>query len=445
VGKSRLFNRLTNSRDAIVHGRPGVTRDVLSADLPNGATLLDTGGLGLSGGETPAELVAAVEAQVDLALAMADLLVFVLDGRAGVLPQDREIAERLRRTGKRIVAAVNKVDGPDQEVIAYECASLGFAEAPIAISAEHGRGIERLEASIYRDLPPPTISGKEEKTLTIALLGAPNVGKSSIANALLGTGRMIVSPIAGTTRDTVLGDFLFQGGDGPHSMRLLDTAGLRANKKISSPVEYFASLRSRGALAAADVVFLILDAARGLTAFDKVIAEEVREAGKCFAVAVNKWDLAQDALRRDALPTYEDAGHFRREFADALRRELFGWPELPLLFLSATTGEGVRAICSCALDLRRRNGRQIATGPLNRFLGELCQGGIAAPGGGKPFKLFYALQTASSPITIRLYCNDRQRLAAAQLSHLRRRITEQFSLGGCPLRLDFLCKERRSK
>jgi GTP-binding protein len=412
--------------------------------LPNGATLLDTGGLGLENGETPSELVPAVEAQVDLALAMADLLVFVLDGREGVLPQDREIAERLRKTGKRIVVAVNKIDGPDQEGAAYECAALGFPEAPIAISAEHGRGIEWLEASIYRDLPPQKDQEKAGP-LTVALLGAPNVGKSSIANALLGFGRIIVSPIAGTTRDTVPGNFFFHGDDGSHPMRLLDTAGLRANKKISSPVEYFASLRSRGALAEADVVFLVLDAVRGLTDFDKAIAEEVREAGKCFAVAVNKWDLAQDALRRDALPAYEDVGQFRREFVAALRRELYGWPGLPLLFLSAATGEGVREICSCALDLRRRNGQQIATGPLNRFLGELCRGGMAAHGGGKPFKLFYALQTASSPVTIRLYCNDRRRLAAAHLSHLRRRIAEQFSLIGCPLRLDFVCKERRGK
>jgi GTP-binding protein len=419
---------------------------VLSADLPNGATLLDTGGLGLVGGETPAELVAAVERQVEFALALADLIIFVLDGREGLLPQDLEIAERLRRTGKRVISAVNKIDGPGQESALGECAALGFAEEPFAISAEHNLGIEVLEARIYRDLPPAEERQKEKiQPLTIALLGAPNVGKSSIANALLGAERMIVSPIAGTTRDTVPGDFSFASDGQSQPMRLLDTAGLRADKKISSPVEYFAALRSRGALADADVVFLVLDAARGLTAFDKAISAEVREAGKCFAVAVNKWDLALDALRRDALPAYEDASHFRQEFVAALRRELYGWPELPLLFISAATGDRVREICSCALDLRRRDSQRIATGPLNRFLGEFCEKGLPAAGGGKPFKLFYALQTAFAPVTIRLYCNDKRRLGSAQLANLRRKLTEQFSLGGCPLRLDFVCKERRGK
>jgi GTP-binding protein len=419
-----------------------VTRDLVSADLPGGVTLLDTGGLGLVGGETPTELLDAVERQVELAIAMADVLLFVLDGREGLLPQDREIAAMLRRTGKRVIPAVNKIDGDGMEDAICECAALGFSESPAAVSAEHGRGIEELESRLYGDLPPA--DSPPERPLTFALLGAPNVGKSSIANALLGMERMIVSPIAGTTRDTVHGDFSFSSGGEEHAMRILDTAGLRSGKKISSPVEYFSSLRARRALEDADAVFLVLDAVRGLTSFDKAIAEEVREAGKCLAVAVNKWDVALDAIRRDALPAYGDGKSFQRDFAAALRRELFAWPDLPLLFFSAATGNGIGEICTTAIDLRRRTSQQIGTGQLNRFLGEHCDDALPSRGG-KSFKLFYALQTASAPVSIRIYCNDRSRLDGPQLARLRRHIVEHFSLGGCSLRLEFHSKERRRK
>ena len=311
VGKSRLFNRLARSRLSIVHDRPGVTRDVVSADLQNGVTLLDTGGLGLRGGETPEELVRAVESQVSMAMSMADLFVFVVDGRVGPTAQDFEIADKLRKTGKRVVLAINKIDLESMELAVDDWSQLGFTDSQVVISAEHGRGIDFLESSIYGDLLGVEAEVETKKPTTLALVGAPNVGKSSIANGLLGENRSIVSAVAGTTRDTIHGHFTFTKDGNIHPMRLLDTAGLRATKKISSPVEYFSSLRARRAMDEADVLFLVLDAARGLTSFDKSVATAAAEAKKCLAIAVNKWDLAQDAIRRDELPAYEDCDTFR--------------------------------------------------------------------------------------------------------------------------------------
>jgi GTP-binding protein len=439
VGKSRLFNCLSRSRRSIVHDRPGVTRDVVEAELANGATLLDTGGWGLSGeGETPAELVEAVERQVDLAIAMADAILFVLDGRTGPLPLDLEIAKKLRRTGKRVLPVVNKLDSEDLDGLLLDFFALGLGEEPLAISAEHRRGIDALESALFPQNFPSS-ARPESRPTTLALIGAPNVGKSSLANALLGRNRMIVSDLAGTTRDTVSGDFFCDGEDGqPLPLRLLDTAGLRPSGKVRSPVAYFSSVRARRALEEADVAVLVLDAVRGLTAWDQSLAEEVRGAGKCLAVAVNKWDLATRALREGNLPGRRGLGDFQKNYADALRNELFAWPQLPVLFVSAAEVLAVDAIPRTALRLRGAAGQKISTGGLNRALRDCIP-----EGGGQGFKIFYALQTGSEPITVRIYCNDRKLLDRSREAQLRRRLVEAFGLGGCALRLEFHGRLRR--
>jgi GTP-binding protein len=413
-------------------------------DLPNGATVLDTGGWGLRGGETAEDLVGAVEEQVEFAISMADVIVFLLDGRTGPLPLDFEIAALLRKTGKRILAAVNKIDhgGLDGEVSAF--ASLGVGEGPLGISAEHGRGIEELEKLLFGGLDGAEGEDGSDRPVTLVLLGAPNVGKSSLANALLGERRMIVSPVAGTTRDTIRGDFIYADAGGrSHSLRLWDTAGLRKTAKMGSSVEYFSAVRARRAMAEADVVFLVLDAARGLTKWDKKIADEVADAGKNLAVIVNKWDLARTALLQDALPNYEDAGEFRRAFEEALRRELFSWPEIPILFLSAQSGESIGTIGETALALAEHSSQPIGTGVLNRLLGRCLEEHAPSSRNGRAFKLYYALQISSQPPVIRFYCNDGKLFGADQESRLRRRIIEHFTLGGCPLRIDCVSKPRR--
>jgi GTP-binding protein len=419
-----------------------VTRDIVAVDLANGATLLDTGGLGLNDGETPAELRIAVEEQVDFAIAMADRILLVLDGKCGLLPQDLEIAMLLRQKGKCVTPVVNKVDSGDLENAAYVAAPLGFTEKTFAISAEHNRGIDCLEAEIFKNLPE--LNNGTESLLSMAFMGAPNVGKSSLANALLGARRMIVSATAGTTRDAVSGDFTFIAEDGgQYPMRIVDTAGLRAEGKMNSSVEYFASVRARSAMESVDVVFLVLDAVRGLTKFDKKIVAETQAAGKNLAIVVNKWDLAERAVAGGALPNYDDLTTFRSSFEDALRRELFAWPQIPILFLSAQTGENVRAIGSTALRLRERSTQKITTGALNRFIGTCLDERPPAQKNGKAFKLFYALQVSVAPIAIRLYCNAQKLLEDNYEAYLRRRIIGQFDLGGCPLRLTYISKPIR--
>lgn len=446
VGKSRLFNCLTHSRTSIVHDLPGVTRDVVSMELPSGATLLDTGGLGLVGGETPVELLAAIERQVDFAIAMADLVVLVLDGKAGLVSGDLAIAAALRRRGKRVLPVVNKVDGGDLEAAVADFASLGFGEGPIAVSAEHGRGIGDLEAVLFRGLEPSDGTASGEERLAMAFIGAPNVGKSSLANALLGSPRMIVSEWAGTTRDSVHGDFTFADADGREQpMRILDTAGLRAPGKVDSSVEYFSSLRARRALGSTPVIFLVLDAVRGLTEFDKKIAADVAAAGKNLAIVVNKWDLAMRAVLRDALPAYGSLQDFQTSFEEALRRELFLWPQIPILFLSARDGEGIHALGETALLLRKRSLQTITTGVLNRFICECLEEHRPANRSGKTFKIFYSLQTAEDPIAIRLYCNNQRLFTPTDESHLRRKFIERFSLGGCSLRFTFVSKPGRQR
>jgi GTP-binding protein len=437
VGKSRLFNRLSHSRRSIVHDTPGVTRDILAADLANGATLLDTGGLAASADLPLADLTGG---QTAIAIAMADVILFVLDGRSGPLPADLEIAEQLRRTGKRIIPVVNKIDRPEMDGAVNDYFFFGFPDDPLPISAEHCLGIDALEKLLFENMPSGE-GGQSPAPPTFAILGAPNTGKSSLANALLRRPRMVVSDLAGTTRDAVWEDF--SGPDdcgGVRILRLMDTAGLRIGRKINDPLEYFSTLRTREALADADVALLVLDALRGLTQGDKKIANEVMEAGKCLAVIVNKWDLAERAMRSGDAPGHSSPAEWRSAFSSAIRRDLFAWPNVPVLFTASLSGDGISLIPPLVFRLFKQSSQKVGTGVLNRFL----QRYVPAEGTAKrSFKIFYALQIGERPMAFRFYCNHFRLLAASRETQLRHRLMEEFSLDGCPLQLQFLSKERR--
>jgi GTP-binding protein len=443
VGKSRLFNRIGCERISIVCDTPGVTRDVVSVDLKNGATILDTGGIGISVREGAfLELQNAIEEQVDLAIAMADVILFVLDGKSGIVAQDLEIAAKLRKTGKRVIPVLNKVDTEDLDIAACAVEQLGFSGMAFAISAEHNRGIGELKSEIFKDLLQQP--GIEEYLLSFALIGAPNVGKSSLSNALLMSYRTLVSDIAGTTRDVVSGDIEFITEDGRNvKMRVLDTAGLRNLQKMDSSIEYFSSTRAREAMRSVDVIFLVLDAVRGLTKFDKKLALEAKENGKCLAVIVNKWDLAKDAFCSGRMPGNDDIESFRNAFFCAIRDALFDWPLIPVVFLSSRDGSCSKTICSEASRLYARSTQKITTGVLNRFLAEIIVKRQPVQQNGKTFKLFYALQVGVSPITIRIYCNSQKFLNRAYESYIRKKLVENFDLGGCSLLIDFVSKPSR--
>ncbi len=293
VGKSRLFNRLARKRISIVHDQPGVTRDIISAPIADGDyMLLDTGGLGLKGGETVRELIAASERQVDFAIEAADVVLLVIDGLEGLTALDEKIAGQLRRTGKSIITVVNKADFGEEKIDVGQVHRLGLGE-PIFVSAEHGRGEELLRDEILRRLGPSESGEAPARTaadpLCVCFVGRPNVGKSSLSNRLLASDRLIVSPVPGTTRDAVEIPFEYKGRDGRmHPFRLIDTAGIRAQTKLSSPVEYFSRLRSLDAIKNTDVVFLVLDAVEGVTQQDKAVAGEAVKEHKPIVVVVNK-------------------------------------------------------------------------------------------------------------------------------------------------------------
>ncbi|MDR1456936.1 MAG: ribosome biogenesis GTPase Der [Puniceicoccales bacterium] len=452
VGKSRLFNRLTNSRRAIVHDQPGITRDVMAEDLPDGTVVLDTGGLGLVVGQsqTSAEIAMAVEEQVHFAIAMADLILLVLDARSGVLPMDDEIAGMLRRIGKPVIPVANKVDNDSMADCTGEFTKFGFARAPIAISAEHNRGIDVLQTAIGEirekvipsDAEANDESARDETDLSIAFVGAPNVGKSSLTNLLVGTSRVIVSETAGTTRDSISAKFEAVGPDGDtKNIRLVDTAGLRSFGKMDSSVEYFSSVRAREAMGRVDVIFLVLDAVNGITRQVQRIVHEVEALGRPLAVIVNKWDLSYLAFSGGNLPAYESVDAFRKSYEAKLHKELFAWVNVPILFTSALTDKNRGQIVATAFQVAERAQKKLTTGMLNRILGE-CVSSFHSMHG-KPFKLFYALQTATYPHTMRIYCNQRRLLNKTYESRLRRQCIESFDLGGCPLRFEFFSKPPR--
>ncbi|MGY8720228.1 MAG: ribosome biogenesis GTPase Der, partial [Verrucomicrobiia bacterium] len=304
VGKSRLFNRLVKRRVSIVHDQPGITRDVVSAEVDPGAfTLMDTGGLGLVGGESTAELIEASEKQVDFAIAAADLILFILDGIEGINSLDTRIAQMLRRSKKDVLLVVNKADFDDEKVDLAEVYRLGLGE-PARVSAEHGRGEGELREEIIKRLGPAPFAEEDLKTaddpLCVCFIGRPNVGKSSLGNRLLKNERLIVSATPGTTRDAVELPFRFKTRHGKHvSFKLIDTAGIKAQTKLASPVEYFSRLRSIDAIPRADIIFMVVDAHDGVTTQDKAIAGEAVKEHKPIIVLVNKWDLVLKAFEDD--------------------------------------------------------------------------------------------------------------------------------------------------
>lgn len=495
VGKSRLFNRLTRSRISIVHDQPGVTRDVVSAQVADGAfTLLDTGGLGLKGGDSPVELTKASERQVDFAIEAADLILFVVDGLQGFTALDAQIATRLRRGKKTVLLVVNKADFGDDKIDLGEAYRLGLGE-PIRVSAEHGRGESDLREAIVGKLGPvaapeidsPATSGAEgdeaatavsdeampetdpdgnplpaalpghrdpSQPLCVSFIGRPNVGKSSLSNRLLGSDRLIVSPISGTTRDAVEIPFTFQGRNGKdYPFRLIDTAGIKAQTKLASPVEYFSRLRSLDAIAKCDVVFLVLDAIDGVTAQDKAIAGEAIKERKPIIVIVNKWDVVKEAFKKgldpdcapeDAISGYTTEREYRVKYEQAIRDRLFFTPGAPILFVSAMSGYEVDRMLNAAVQLNRSLEKKIPTAKLNALIGDLAERVPAPAIGGKRFRVYYAVQTGVRPFRIKLFCNREDKLSEQYRRYLEAGMVKEFGLDGCPVYFDLVGKPKHT-
>jgi GTP-binding protein len=430
VGKSSLVNRLTQSREAVVHERPGVTRDrkELRTDW-NGRslTLIDTGGVDL---EDRHELAREIQDQARAALADAGAAVLVVDAKAGLRPGDQELAELLRRGSLPVLVAANKVDTAADLPLAAEFYSLGLGD-PIPVSAAQGLGTGDLLDRIA-ELVPEAASAKDggQDAITLAVIGRPNVGKSSLVNRFAGSERVIVFPEAGTTRDAI--DLPLRYGE--RDLILIDTAGIRRQAKVGESIEYYTALRSRRAAERADVALVVCDATDGLTSQDLRIAELAMKSGCATALVLNKWDIAQDV----------DVDHERARAHAKLRLR----PRV--LTASARTGRHVDRLLVEAIALADRSRTRIPTPQLNRFLSEVVAarqppvgaGGVGARSGHR-LRLLFMTQTSVRPPHFSIQVNSRARVTRDYAYFVENRLRDRYGLDGVPVIIDFVARNER--
>jgi GTPase len=442
VGKSRLFNRLVGRRLSIVHDQPGVTRDVIEATVDHHYRLLDTGGIGFTAKDTPADIHEAMEAQVSIALDLADLILFVCDAKDGYTEVDKTISERLRKIRKPVILVSNKVDLEQHESMSFEFKRAGLGSV-IAVSAEHGYNFDALQNRIEEIVGPKSTEPHtiEEHRIRVSLMGRPNVGKSSITNRLLNSDRMIVSPVAGTTRESIEVNLDFKTSKGDiFPFALVDTAGRR--KKVDNVLEYFSNLRAESALKAVDIVIQVIDAVEGITTQDKQLAGEILDAGKGLIIAVNKWDHAMERFLRDPIRGYETEPEFREAFEKAIREKLFFLPDSPIVFVSALKDHNLGKLLERAKKLKETMDTKIPTAKINQTLQKLFDKQEPRLSSGRRFKVYYGTQTSNMPIRIRLFCNSSARLQDSYKRYLIVGLRKAFKLDGCPIELELRGKTR---
>jgi GTP-binding protein len=429
VGKSALFNRMSGTRRALVHDRPGMTRDALevAARTPSGRpyALVDTGGLDLdaAGGFARWTRERALAAVAD-----ADLIVFVLDGVAGVLPEDERLAARLHALGKPVVVAWNKTDAKAAAASLPEAFALGFPKV-VGVSALHGEGADELLAAVEEALPADLDPGTRTDPLPVAIVGRPNVGKSSIVNALLGAERVMVSEIPGTTRDPIDVRLTRTGRE----YLLVDTAGIRRKGKTTDAAELLSVVAARKAIGRARIAVIVFDASEGITAQDATIAGYAEEAGRGLVLVANKWD----AIEKDAEKT-------RALRQDALRRFVF-LRNAPFLQVSARTGRGVARILTEADAVAKRFATRMPTGELNRVLQKAFERELPRSRSGRELKIRYAVQVATEPPLVRLFADSAEPLHFSFERFLQNRIREHWKLDGVPLKFVVKPGERKEK
>ena len=444
VGKSRLFNSLAGRRISIVHDMPGVTRDVITYETRDGYTLLDTGGIGMEPDATPEIIHAATEQQVQFAIEAAEIILFVVDAKDGITPVDENLAAAFRKLKREPVLLINKVDDPaTRDNAVAEFSALGFGEM-LTVSAEHKLGIDSIKRVIFDELGEAESAQAKEDRIRISLIGRPNVGKSSMTNALLREERVIVSEIPGTTRDAVELDLDFQSRSGEvWKFKLCDTAGLRAKTKVDSSVEYFSALRTEETIKRSDIVFLVIDAEEGVTRQEQKLAGMAQKWGKALIIVVNKWDLVFERFRNDPMPEYRSEQEFRKAYAEAVPDQLFFLPGTPVLFTSAKTGFSVEKLMRTARELNERLDKNIPTGRLNARIQELLEHRAPKMTHSKRFKIFYAVHVGRRPYKFRLFCNQEERLEDTYRRYLEKGLQETFDLQGCPVEFELMGKNKR--
>jgi GTP-binding protein len=418
VGKSTLFNRLAGARKAIVEDIPGVTRDRLyeSTDWAGREfVIIDTGGIRFDEGDVFAR---EVKLQAELAIEEADVIVLVVDTKDGVTHEDEQVAELLRKSRRPVILAANKVENFDKQLEYYEFYNLGLGD-PIPISAMHGMNTDELLDAVISKFGPPAQYAEDPNAVKIAVVGRPNVGKSSLVNALLGEERVIVSDVPGTTRDAIDTPFRYNGKD----YILIDTAGIRKKSRIKETTEKYSVIRSLRSVDRADVVLLILDATEGVIDQDQRIAGYVQEQGKANIIVVNKWDLI------------EKTGSTMNKFDKDIREELKFLSYSPLLYISALTRKRIFQVLDIADFVVEQHNRRISTAELNRVLNEAMMLNPLPGGGGKRIKIYYGTQVSTAPPTFVLFANNPEMVHFSYLRYLENQLRQNFGFEGTPIRL----------
>ena len=418
VGKSTLFNRLVGKRIAIIEDTPGVTRDRIYGDaewLTHNFTVIDTGGIEPDSDDV---ILAQMRRQAELAIETSHVIIFVVDGREGLTAADEEVADMLRRSKKPIVLAVNKVDHVKYEDTAYDFYSLGIGDL-VTISAGQGLGVGDLLDEVVKYFPE--IENDEEKeSVSIAVVGKPNVGKSSLVNALLGQERTIVSNIPGTTRDAIDTPFVFNGRD----CVLIDTAGIRRKRAVGDEnVERYSVIRSLAAIRRCDVALIVVDAEQGLSEQDVRIAGYVHEEGKASVLVVNKWDV----IEKDT--------HTVEKFKKDMLADLAFMSYVPMLFISAKTGQRVNRVMNEAFSVLEQASTRISTGILNDVIGEAVTMSEPPSVKGRRLRIFYSTQASVRPPTFVIFVNDAELMHFSYRRYLENYIRKSFKIDSVPIRL----------
>lgn len=430
VGKSTLFNRIVGRRLAVVSDTAGTTRDRLYADSEWGGvmfSLVDTGGIELTAGwhteplsEDSEQFLPAIRQQAAIAIRDADMVILVVDGQVGVTAADREVADILRQSDKPLLIAANKLESSKMTDNVYEFYELALGEV-FPISALHGYGTGDLLDAVVTAVPPTPPDEAEDSSIKIAMLGRPNVGKSTLVNKLIGEERVIVSPIAGTTRDAIDSKIRWHGQE----FTLIDTAGIRKRGKIDPGIEKYSVLRAMKALKRADVVLLLLDATEGIIAQDTHVAGMITQETAGAIVLVNKWD----AIEKDS--------YTMQEYKAKVREELNFLPYMPVLFISALTGQRVSSILSHVVDVNEARYQRVSTSELNKFMRDAITQHPPPGKGGRRAKFFFVTQASVAPPTFVFFVNNPQSVNFGYKRYLENRLRERWPFTGVPIRLFF--------
>ena len=423
VGKSTLFNKIAGRRISIVEDTPGVTRDRIYIEaewLDNKFTLIDTGGI-----EPFSEDIILVQMrrQAEIAIEMADVIIFLVDGQEGITPADREVAIILRKSKKKIILVVNKIDAPKYKDNVYEFYNLGLGE-PIGISAAQQLGIGDMLEEIIAGFPEQEEDDYDEFTTKVAIVGKPNVGKSSLVNKIIGEERVIVSDISGTTRDAI--DTPFTLGEDKYVF--IDTAGMRKRKKIFENIEHYSVVRALTAIERSDVCLILIDAEEGVTEQDTKIAGFVNEQGRAAIIVVNKWDLVEKDEKS------------MNKFIEGIRRDLPFMAYAPTIFISALTGQRVPKLFELIKFVSNQHALRISTGMVNDIVNEAVLMNHPAISGGRRLKILYTTQVSVKPPTFALFVNDPDILHFSYQRYLENQLRKAFGFEGTPIR--FLIRKR---